>query len=110
FTATGLNPIGDTYQLIYYPDGWTSGKQVKLIGSPMTASGGNITVTGQSVDLGIDLPDWGTWADQNHPEGAKIWLVPTSSLSGSDDNTLSWTNTDKFLFETGLITYDDTNN
>ena len=104
FTATGLTTDGP-YQLIYYPDPWTSDKQVKLIGSPMTASSGNITVTGQSVNLGIDLPDWNTWQDQNHPEGAKIWLVPTSSLSG---DILLWQNTDKFLFETGLITYDDT--
>ena len=103
FTATGL--ADGTYQLIYYPDPWNSGKQVKLIGSSMTASSGNISVTDQSVDLGIDLPDWNAWADQNHPEGAKIWLVPTSSLS---DSTLLWQNTDKFLFETGLITYDDT--
>jgi hypothetical protein len=103
FHATGLDNV--SYQLIYYPDPWTSPKLVKLIGSPMTASGNRIDVTGQSVDLGIDLPDWNTWKDQNHPEGAKIWLVPTSSLSG---NTLLWQNTDKFLFETGLITYDDT--
>ncbi len=105
FTATGL--VDGEYQLIYYPDSWGSGatKTVQLIGAPMTATSGNINVPGQSVDLGIDLPDWNTWSDENHPEGAKIWLVPTSSLTG---NALSWTNTGDFLFETALMTYTDT--
>ena len=102
FTASGLE-AGD-YQLIYYPDPWTSSKQVVLIGNVMTASGGSINVS-DSVELGMDLPNSVPGFDDNFPDGAKIWLVPTSSLSGT---TLSWTNTDKFLFETALITYDDT--
>lgn len=105
FTAEGLDDV--SYQLIYYPDPWTSSKKVLLIGGSMTASGGTISISDQSVNLGVDLPDWNTWQDQNHPEGAKIWLVPTSSLNGDE---LLWQNTDKFLFETGLITYDDTDN
>ncbi len=100
FTASGLQD--EDYQLIYYPDPWTSSKQVVLIGASMTATGGSINVS-NSVELGMDLPNQSL--DANYPEGAKIWLVPTSSLSGS---ILSWTNTDKFLFETRLITYDDT--
>lgn len=99
FTASGL--VNEDYQLIYYPDPWTSSKQVVLIGNVMTAVSGSINAS-NSVELNMDLPDTG---DANHPNGAKIWLVPTSSLTGS---TLSWTNTDKFLFETALITYDDT--
>jgi len=102
FTASGLE-VGD-YQLIYYPDPWTSSKQVVLIGNVMAASGGSINVS-DSVELGMDLPNSVSGFDDNFPDGAKIWLVPTSSLSGT---TLSWTNTDKFLFETALITYDDT--
>lgn len=102
FTASGLTN-GGQYQLIYYPDPWASPKTVTLIGSAMTADGsGNISSLNQSVELNTDLP---VSTDANHPAGAKIWLVPTSSLSG---NTLSWTNTGEFLFDTAFITYDDT--
>ena len=101
FTASGLED-GD-YQLIYYPDPWTSSKQVVLIGDVMTTSSGSINVSNNSVELGMDLPN--SVIDDNYPDGAKIWLVPTSSLTGT---ILSWTNTGKFLFETALITYDDT--
>jgi len=102
FTASGLED--GNYQLIYYPDPWNSSKQVVLIGNVMTASGGSIDV-GNSVELSMDLPNSYPGFDDNYPDGAKVWLVPTGSLSG---NILSWTNTDKFLFETALINYDDT--
>ena len=105
FEATGLT--NENWQLIYYPDPWNASKQVLLIGSPMLATGGAINVSNRSVNLGVDLPDWSTWADQNHPEGAKIWLVPTASLSS---NTLGWINPGTFLYETALMTYDDTDN
>lgn len=99
FSATGL-ANGD-YQLIYYPDPWTTSKTVVLIGNTLTASGGNIAVTGQSFNLATDLPQT---ADANYPVGAKVWLVPTESLSGTQ---LSWTNLDKFLFDMTLVKYDD---
>lgn len=98
-SATGL-ANGD-YQLIYYPDPWTTSKTVVLIGDTLTASGGNIAVTGQSFNLATDLPQT---ADANYPVGAKVWLVPTDSLV---DTTLSWTNLDKFLFDMTLVKYDD---
>ncbi len=99
FSANGLTD--GSYQLVYYPDPWTSPKMVTLIGGTLTASGGSISVTDQEFELGKDLPET---TDANYP-GAKIWLVPTSSLSG---NELSWTNVSNFLFDTAFITYDDT--
>jgi len=94
---------GYDYQLIYYPDPWANPKEVILIGSAMTPDGsGNIDVSGLSAELNADLP---VSTDDNYPLGAKIWLVPTTSLTGTQ---LSWTNTGNFLFDTSLITYDDT--
>lgn len=101
FVASGLD-AGTNYSLIYYPDPWANPKTVILIGSAMLTDGsGEISSLGNSVELGTDLPAVG---DDNYPDGAKIWLVPSSSLSGS---TLSWT-PNKFLYETSLMTYDDT--
>jgi predicted ribosomally synthesized peptide with SipW-like signal peptide len=99
-SATGLIATGQ-YRLIYYPDPWAATKTVYPIGSTMTASSGSITQS-QNVELTMNLPKDNT--DNNFPVGAKIWLVPESSLSGT---TLSWVNTDKFLFEMNLISYTD---
>lgn len=99
-SANGLTS-SDIYRLIYYPDPWAATKTVYLIGTSMTANSGSINQS-QNVELSMDLPKDNT--DNNFPVGAKIWLVPESSLSGT---TLSWVNTDKFLFEMNLISYDD---
>jgi len=100
--AKGLTNNG-TYRLIYYSDPWNNPEIVTLIGGVVNANNsGVVSLLGQSVNLNKDLPESG---DANYPLGAKIWLVPTASLTGS---TLSWTNTGQFLFDTSLITYDDT--
>lgn len=43
--------------------------------------------------------------DENYPDGAKIWLVPSSDYGNT--GVIGW-NPAKYLFEHDLITYDDT--
>jgi len=112
YSLVGKAPLVNTdYCLIYYADPWP-GEGV-LIGCGRTADTNRTISFSGSVDLGIDLPDGGTYADKNHPEGAKIWLVSksdysnTSSTPGASGQMTAW-NPDDYLFETGLITYDDT--
>lgn len=104
YDFNGTVPVEGEYQLIYYPDPWASNKQIVRIGSPVASTGLNITLSG-TPDLGMDLPNSATDFDSNYPVGAKVWLVPTSDLSG---NTLSWTNPDQYLFDVNMVNYDDT--
>ena len=95
--ATGL--VDDTYQLIYYPDPWDDPKTVVLIGDPIVSVNEKIDTGDQSASLGMDLPYSN---DTNYPFGAKVWLVPAGSLTGT---TLAWGRHIEFLFENwpGLI-------
>lgn len=102
FTASGL--VNGDYQLIYYPDPWANPKTIVKIGNTLTASSGSISALNQSFELSMDLPNSASGFDANYPVGAKIWLVPTASLTSDQ---LSWSNLDQFLFETNLVQYDD---
>ena len=102
FSASGLN-TGTSYDLIYYADGWPGNHPGALIGTYNTGSGNSISVSNQSKDLGMDLPNS---ADANYPAGAKIWLVLSSDYDGT--KMIGW-NPAEYLFEMNLITYDDTN-
>jgi len=109
FEATGLqNSI--EYSLIYYADPWPGIGDPNPIGALIstftTDSSGNIALTSGSVELNRNLPKGSS--DQNYPEGAKIWLVPSSDYAVGTGMT-AWDPT-KYLFETALITYDDTDN
>jgi len=64
----------------------------KVIGTGHFTAGTEITISG-TPDLGIDIT------------GGKVWLIPSSSYSGSV--MTSWPQSD-ILFETGLVNYDDT--
>ena len=113
YDLNGKVKLFDTdYSLIYYADPWPGDGQNHdgtgvLIGKG-TSTGGTIAFAG-SVELNRDLPKWPS--DQNHPEGAKIWLVPsddyTVTTPGVAGNMQAW-NPENYLFETALITYDDT--
>jgi len=106
FSATGLKGT-TSYSLIYYADPWPGNNPGALIGTGTSLGDGTLTMSG-STELGMDLPKW--CCDQNHPEGAKIWLVPSSDYNGGSAFTgpmTSWSPAD-YLFETALITYDDT--
>lgn len=101
YSFSGIVAVDGDYQLIYYPDPWASPKTVILIGNVETSVAGNISGSG-NVELNTDLPDP---TDANYPVGAKLWLVPTSSLSADQ---LSWANLDQFLFDLTLVNYNDT--
>jgi len=105
FSATGLE-YSTLYRLIYYADPWDGDNPGALIASFTTDTSGNIIATPGSVELG-DLPKS---PDVNYPAGAKIWLVTASdynSGAASVGPMTGWTPAD-YLFETALITYDDT--
>ena len=104
FDLDGVVELDNTeYGLIYYPDPWP-GTGLIEIGKGTSDSNGKI-IFSDSKDLGKDLP---IASDQNSPEGAKIWLVPTANYTETTGMT-AW-NPDNYLFETGLITYTDTDN
>jgi predicted ribosomally synthesized peptide with SipW-like signal peptide len=102
YTLIGSGVAAGDYQLIYYPDPWANPKAITKIGNVFTVDGTGDVNESDDVELGMDLPDS---ADNNYPVGAKVWLVPTSSLTGDD---LAWTNLNQFLFDLSLVNYDDT--
>jgi len=109
YSLTGKAPLINTeYCLIYYADPWP-GSNGALIGCGKTANGNRTISFSGSAELG-DLP---RSADQNFPEGAKIWLVKKSDYSpvtaGDQGEMIKW-NTDDYLFDTALTTYKDTDN
>ena len=100
FAFTGVAPTADTgYSLIYYPDPW--GSDITVIATGTTDSSGAISIA-ESVNLDMDLPAPG---DTNDPVGAKIWLVLTDDIIGTEME--GW-NQAEYLFEMNVITYDDT--
>jgi len=131
FQGYGL-PDGD-YSLIYYADyedrftQWGGDNPGALIATG-TASGDTLSLVG-SVNLredldpaGIDLPcppdsnidvhDYSGPPDNYaHAHGAKIWLVPSECYDSTNFRIYEdkW-QPNRFLFETDLITFDDTDN
>lgn len=123
-TAEGLT--GGNYSLIYYADyngdrfgHWGGNNPGKVIGGGWSAAQLADGVT-DSIDLGMNLP---CSPDANMAEhsycgepdnytnchGAKIWLIPTSALSGGSTLPVTaWPPDNNWLFETDLITYNDT--
>lgn len=133
FEAVGEGLLLETsYSLIYYAD-----KQNRfvdgggdnpgaLIATFMTDVEGNIPFVKDSINLMMNLPhadDWNGTSDANYCgnadgtpnadgdnydlcRGAKIWLIPTANYDGV--KVSSWANMGSFLYETDLITYDDT--
>lgn len=100
-SVSGL-PVSTNYSLVYYADPFPGNHPGKLIADYTSDGSGNIIVNNQSVDLSLDLPNL---ADANHPAGAKIWLVPSSDYSGNQLN--AW-NPASYLFDKGLVNYNDT--
>lgn len=117
----GVNTIGVSYSLIYYPDGWP-GTGLIVLGSGMTEEElcpyeyyeglGYLHLEGV-VNTG-DLPvpsdlnakeDTTTYDDGT--TGAKIWLVLTADVDTGAHVMVGW-NPGSYLFEGCLITFDDT--
>jgi len=127
FEATGLE-ANTEYSLIYYADkqdrfvNWSGDNPGALIGTFTTDESGNIPTTKGSKNLAMNLPhadDWNGVADPNYCDknngfddydlcrGAKIWLVPSTDYNENKKALTAW-NPTTYLFETDLITYDDT--
>jgi hypothetical protein len=96
FNAHGLVPNGD-YTLISYNDNAWAAPEV-VLGNGIADKNGNILIKGGKFTLSTYDYTTGEYAGQT---GAKIWLVPTSSMTGDNLNWVDWGN---FLFETSLIT------
>lgn len=106
------------YALIYYADkpnrfvNWGGNNPGAVIGI-VNAVGGMVNASG-STELNMDLPcppdtNLTDYASSGYSApGAKIWLVPSSLLTGGALPLNAWTPNDSWLFETDLITYDDT--
>ena len=124
FNGKGLEPNTD-YSLIYYADkpdrfvNWGGNNPGALIASGTSNGGGNIHLGG-STELNMDLPHQNdanadiTEHDYCGPPdyyttctGAKIWLVLSSDYNPTTRTMTAW-NPTEYLFESYLITYDDT--
>jgi len=123
FEASGLTP-NESYSLIYYADrqdrfvDFGGDNPGALIATFTVDSIGNIPATTGSKNLAMNLPhanDWNSTADADYCNeasdkydlcrGAKIWLVPSAEYASAK---VTWTNPGSYLYETDLITYDDT--
>lgn len=115
-TATGL--ADGNYSLIYYADkevGYGGDNPGAVIWQGASTQG-SLDSGSQSAVLGMNLPcssDYNITKDYcESPDyydtchGAKIWLVPSSVLTGDANLPIDdWTYSDNWLFETDLITY-----
>lgn len=102
FSGYGLQNTTN-YSLIYYADGWPGNHPGALIGAGLSDGTGNLLLTG-NPDLGMNLP---TMPDANYPNGAKIWLVPSSMYDETTNAVTSWSPA-SFLWETDWVHYTDT--
>jgi hypothetical protein len=94
FTFTGSGLTDGSYTLINYAEPYPGTNNVVLGNG--TASGGSISISGTMPTLYQTTDEAGK---------AKIWLVPTSDLTGNTFNT--W-NPTTYLFEENLIPVDTT--
>lgn len=122
--AEGLQ-ANTSYVLIYYADKlnrfveWGGDNPGALIATVTTNGSGNLEVS-DSINLKMNLPqavDWNAGPDAIDEycggsddfglcQGAKIWLIPSSDYDNATKKLTAW-NPSTYLFETDLITYDD---
>jgi hypothetical protein len=95
FKANSL-VAGTPYSLISYTESW--GSPNGILGSGTADGTGNIQILGSSMPLICNAYTSGEYAGQ---KGAKIWLVPSSDLTGS--GAMGAWNPANYLFETSLI-------
>jgi len=137
FNLDLLDPDGDgNWSLIYYADFYEDDPQDRyttwggnypgaLIASGLASDGyleleGSINLREDLEASGVDLP-WppdgniedyaydGEPDNYAHAHGAKIWLVPSDYYNPETFKVTDWMPA-SFLFETDLITFDDTDN
>ena len=95
FTGHGL-VAGESYTLIGYNEASWIGDET-IFGVGVADQNGNVKIKGGAVILTPYAYTTGEYAGQT---GAKVWLVPTASMTGAN---LNWVNPDLFLYETSLI-------
>jgi len=114
YTITGnsfvVSGIPAEYTLIYYPNTVDDVFANNVAGIIVLSEGVNeIGDLPISSDVGDDYCNIGGDPKFNPYalvcNGAKLWLVPTTALSGLQSG--SWSDANTFLFETDLITYMD---
>jgi hypothetical protein len=87
------------YTLIYYAHPW--GSPTTCLGRGRSNEYGDVHLM-DAVDTG-DLP---AAYDGNYPGGAKIWLVLSRDVDCDARRMTAWRPAE-YLFESGLITFDD---
>jgi hypothetical protein len=115
FLAEGLE-VSTAYSLIYYANPWPGNNPGKLIGTGTSLADGTLAISGiPNLDMSLPTPPDSNMV-VNHcgvPNnyltcfGAKIWLVPSDCYSAGTNSISTWSPT-RFLFETNLINYIDT--
>ena len=115
FSATGME-ASTSYSLIYYANPYPGNNPGALIGVGTSGADGAVTITG-SPNLNMNLPtppDSNMLVDHSvppdsyaHAFGAKIWLVPSACYDSALKKIITWSPA-RFLFETDVITYTDT--
>jgi hypothetical protein len=119
YALSGVGLESNTaYSLIYYANPYPGDNPGLLITTGTTDADGAIDIPFTDKEIGIDLPtapDSNMVVAHNVPPdnydnayGAKIWLVPSYCYDEDTNSIISW-EPDKFLFETDLINYTDTN-
>lgn len=99
FHGQGLIP-NTSYTLIYYPDPWPGDGLICLASGTADYHGHLRHVVGAvKIDGGFPAE-----YDENHPDGAKIWLVRSEDVDCNGKMMVGW-NPTEYLFEYELITY-----
>jgi hypothetical protein len=114
--------LSGPYALIYYPDPWINGgPEVYVFGisgseawvSPAMGKAKGHDGVNLKIDGVCDIDQFPFENDQNYPNGAKVWLVPTDLLTTNNGGeleacslaTMTGWNQSEILFESSLITF-----
>lgn len=100
-TAEGLIPDTE-YSLIYYADPWAGNHPGAHIWTYVSDQNGEINVE-DHINLGMNMPQE---EDENHLDGAKIWLVLADDYDPLTHEMINW-NMGLYLFEHELVAYSD---
>ena len=101
------------YCLIYYADPYPGNGPSHTSGALIQSYSLGIGITtiddmNRSVELNTDLPDAD---DLNSATGAKLWLVLcgdySTNVAGDQGELTTWTNFSEYLYDDGLVNYDD---
>lgn len=104
FDYSLVGTVGETdtdYSLIYYGDPWPGNNPGAFLGEGTSDVEGSIEFEG-SVTIHEGLP---IAPDENYPEGAKLWLVPSEDYDPESNAMTAW-NQASYLYEYNLITYE----